>query len=70
MVDFRKGVIILLLCLIGGFIFFMAHRNAKEKVLTFGWIPLIPYVAFYYTLKGIILLISLFTFVRGKKIKW
>ncbi|MBI4981093.1 glycosyltransferase [Candidatus Woesearchaeota archaeon] len=68
--DFRKGLIILFLFIIGGFFFYQAHRNAKEKILGFGWVPLIPYFAFYYTLKGIILILCMVEFVRGKKVKW
>lgn len=68
--DFRKGIIILFLFIIGGFFFYQAHRNAKEKILKFGWIPLIPYFAFYYTLKGIILILCMVEFVRGKKVRW
>jgi cellulose synthase/poly-beta-1,6-N-acetylglucosamine synthase-like glycosyltransferase len=68
--DFRKGIIVLFLFIIGGFFFYQAHRNAKEKILKFGWIPLIPYFAFYYTLKGIILILCMIEFVRGKKVKW
>ncbi len=68
--DFRKGIIVLFLFIIGGFFFYQAHRNAKEKILKFGWIPLIPYFAFYYTLKGIILILCMIEFARGKKVKW
>jgi len=68
--DFRKGFVILFLFVIGILFFYWAHKNAKEKMLTFGWIPLIPYFAFYYTLKGIILLICMVEFIKGKKVKW
>lgn len=68
--DFRKGFIIISLFVIGIYFFYIAHRNANEKMTKFGLIPLIPYFAFYYLLKGAILLLSLFEFTRSKKIKW
>jgi cellulose synthase/poly-beta-1,6-N-acetylglucosamine synthase-like glycosyltransferase len=70
LIDFRKGFIIVFLFLVGFIFFYLAHRNAKERMVKFGWIPLIPYFIFYYLLKGIILLLSLLEFSRGKKIKW
>ena len=68
--DFRKGFIILFLFAIGFFLFYAAHKNGNEKINKFGWIVLIPYFAFYYILKGIILLLSLMQFAQGKKIRW
>ncbi len=68
--DFRIGFLMLSLMLIGLFFFYRAHRNAREKMLKTGWIPLIPYAFFYYTVKGIILLTSLAEFSYGKKMKW
>lgn len=68
--DFRRGFIILFIAAVGGFFFYQAHKNAKEKMLKFGWVPLIPYAFFYYALKGLILLLSLTHFVSKKKIKW
>ena len=68
--DFRKGFLVLFLSFIGIFFFYQAHKNAHEKMLKVGWLVLIPYVAFYYLLKGIILLVSLVEFSRRKKIKW
>jgi len=68
--DFRKGFIVICLFIIGFFFFYQAHKNAKEKIMRFGWIPLIPYFLFYYLLKGLILILSLFEFTRSKKIKW
>ncbi len=68
--DFRKGFIILFLMLIGYFLFYAAHRNAKEKMTRFGLLPLIPYFMFYYTIKGLILLLCFVEFARGKKIRW
>ena len=66
-----KLMFILLLLLVVGFIFFYAaHKSADEKILKFGWIPIIPYFLGYYLLKGTILLISVVKFSRGKKIKW
>ncbi len=70
LIDFRKGVIIVFLGIVGLTLFYLAHKNANEKMIKFGWIPLIPYAFFYYLLKGTILLLSLFEFARGKKIKW
>jgi poly-beta-1,6-N-acetyl-D-glucosamine synthase len=68
--DFRKGFIIAFLFSAGIYFFYLAHRNAKEKMWKFGWLPIIPYFAFYYMLKGIILLLSLVQFSRKKKIRW
>ncbi len=70
LIDFRKGMIIVFLGLVGLILFYLAHKNANEKMIRFGWIPLIPYAFFYYLLKGSILLLSLFEFARGKRIKW
>ncbi|MEK6938932.1 MAG: hypothetical protein AABX04_07885 [Nanoarchaeota archaeon] len=70
LMDFKKIFIIIFLFLIGVFLFYWAHKNAQEKILRFGWIPLIPYFFFYYTLKGIILLLCTVEFVRRKKISW
>ncbi len=70
MLDFQKVFIILFLFGIGFILFYLAHKNAKEKMTKFGIIPLIPYFAFYYLLKGSILLLCLFQFSRGKKLKW
>ena len=68
--DFKKGFIVLFLFIIGGLFFYYAHRNANEKMVKFGWLPLIPYFVFYYLLKGSILLLSLVFFARNKKLKW
>ncbi len=68
--DFKKVFIIFFLFALGAFFFYQAHKNANEKMNAFGWLPLIPYFAFYYLVKGVILLISLFEFARGKKLKW
>lgn len=68
--DFKKGFIIIFLFMIGLYFFYQAHRNANEKIMKFGWIPLIPYFVFYYLLKGSIFLLSLVEFSLGKKIKW
>jgi cellulose synthase/poly-beta-1,6-N-acetylglucosamine synthase-like glycosyltransferase len=68
--DFKQGVIVVFLFMIGFFFFYAAHKNADEKMIGMGWIPLIPYFAFYYLLKGVILLMALFEFSGSKKIKW
>ena len=68
--DFRKGVVLLSIMIIGYLFFYLAHKNAKEKAMNFGLIALIPYFAFYYVLKGTILLLSLVEFAQGKKIRW
>ena len=70
LINFHKTFILLLLMLLGGFFFYYAHQNAKEKMLRFGWIPLLPYAVFYYLLKSGILVLSLVEFSRRKKIKW
>ncbi len=68
--DFRKGFIILSLTILGIYFFYVAHKNANEKINKFGWVPLIPYFAFYYTLKATILILTLFQFTQRKKFKW
>jgi len=53
------------------FFFHQAHKNAREKINAFGLLPIVPFIAFYYLLKGGILLLSMYEFSRkGKKIKW
>lgn len=68
--DFKKSFLIVFIFLVGFFLFYQAHKNANEKVISAGLLSLIPYFAFYYLLKGTILLLSLFEFARGKKVKW
>jgi len=68
--DIRKGILVLSLFIVGIFFFIKAHRNANEKVIKFGLIPMIPYFMFYYLLKGGILLVSMFNFLKEKKLKW
>ncbi|MBI2665039.1 glycosyltransferase family 2 protein [Candidatus Woesearchaeota archaeon] len=58
MMNIKKGFIIIFLFMLTFFFFYIAHRNAREKMTTFGWIPLAPYFLFYYLLKGGILLPS------------
>jgi len=70
LIDFRKSFLIIFIFMVGFFFFYQAHRNANEKMTKMGFIPLIPYFIFYYLLKGIILLLSLFEFTRGRKLKW
>ena len=68
--NFGKGFILSLLLLVGFIFFYQAHKNAREKITTFGWFPLLPYALFYYLLKGFILITSLVEFTRRKKVKW
>ncbi len=68
--DFKLVFVLILLLMIGFFFFYAAHRNAEEKIMKFGWFPIIPYFLVYYLLKGTILLISVAQFSRGKKIRW
>jgi cellulose synthase/poly-beta-1,6-N-acetylglucosamine synthase-like glycosyltransferase len=68
--DVQKLFVFAALFLTGVFFFYKAHTNAKEKINTFGYIPIIPYFAFYYLLKGAILMLSFYEFTRKKKIKW
>jgi cellulose synthase/poly-beta-1,6-N-acetylglucosamine synthase-like glycosyltransferase len=68
--DFKQGFIIAFLFLTGFLFFYLAHKNANEKMTSVGWLPLIPYFAFYYLLKGAILLLTLLEFSRNRKIKW
>ncbi len=68
--DFRKFFVLFCLGTVGFFFFYHAHKNAQEKMLKFGWLPLIPYSIFYYLLKGIILLVCFAEFSRSRKIRW
>ncbi len=68
--DLRKMFIVVFLFAIGFLFFYLAHKNAREKMTKFGWIPLVPYFLFYYLLKGTILLSCMATFTRKKKLKW
>ena len=68
--DFKKGLIITFLFMFSLLFFYLAHRNARERIHKFGWIPLLPYFLYYYLLKGVILLFSLCQFSRRRKIKW
>ncbi len=68
--DFKIAILVVSLFVIGIFLFRQAHHNAGEKITKFGLLHLIPYFAFYYLLKGIILLMSLIEFTRNKKLKW
>ncbi|MBI2102563.1 glycosyltransferase family 2 protein [Candidatus Woesearchaeota archaeon] len=70
LMDFKLLFLVLLLFIIGFIFFYAAHKNAEERISKFGWLPIIPYFAGYYLLKGTILLISLGQFSRGKKMKW
>ena len=53
LIDLRKSFLIVFIFIIGFFLFYQAHKNANEKMTSFGFIPLIPYFLFYYLLKGI-----------------
>jgi cellulose synthase/poly-beta-1,6-N-acetylglucosamine synthase-like glycosyltransferase len=68
--DIKIGILVLVLFMLGFYFFYMAHKNANEKMMKVGLIVLIPYFAFYYLLKGIILLLSFIEYAQGKKIKW
>lgn len=68
--DFKKMFVVLFLFIISFSFFYLAHKNAREKMTAFGWVPLLPYFVFYYLFKGVILLISLIEFSRGKKLRW
>lgn len=70
LMDFKLLFLVLLLFLIGFIFFYAAHKNAEEKISRFGWLPILPYFAGYYLLKGTILLVSLGQFSRGKKMRW
>jgi poly-beta-1,6-N-acetyl-D-glucosamine synthase len=70
LIDFRRIFLIFFIFMVGIFFFYQAHKNANEKMTKWGLLPLIPYFLFYYLLKGIILILSLIEFSRGKKIKW
>ena len=70
MIDFRKGFLVLFLMMIGYFLFWASLRNSREKAYGYGWIPLFPYFAYYYTLKAFILLVCVIKFARRKNVKW
>ena len=56
-VDLPKVLIFGTLFLTSIFFFYQAHKNAKEKFNSFGYLPIVPDFAFYYLLKGTILLV-------------
>ncbi len=68
--DFKKGFVIAFLFSVSLLFFYLAHRNANEKINKFGWIPLLPYFLFYYLLKGVILLLSFWQFTKKQRLKW
>ena len=68
--DIQKLFIVIFLFIIGFFFFYLAHKNAQEKMLKFGWVPVIPYFVFYYLFKGTILLLCVITFTKKKKLQW
>jgi len=68
--DVPKIIIFGALFFTSAFFFYQAHVNAKEKMRGVGYLPVIPYFAIYYLLKGTILIVSLYEFSRGKKIRW
>jgi cellulose synthase/poly-beta-1,6-N-acetylglucosamine synthase-like glycosyltransferase len=68
--DIQKLFIFGILFLTGLFFFYMSHKNAKEKMNAVGLVPIVPYFAFYYLLKGAILMMCFYEFTRRKKIKW
>ncbi len=67
---FRQSFIIIFLFLLTIFFLYQAHKNAREKISKFGWIPLLPYLLFYYLFKGFILLLTFAEFSRRKKVRW
>ncbi len=67
LMDYFKGFIVVVLLMVGAFFFYAAHKNAKEKMAAFGWIPILPYFVFYYLVKGSILLFSIVQFHKSKK---
>jgi len=68
--EFRKVFIFIALITITVTFFYLAHKNANEKMRKHGIFYLIPYFAFYYLLKGSIFIISLGYLTLGKKTKW
>lgn len=68
--DFRKAFIIIFLIIISIYLFYVAHKNAHEKITKFGWIHLIPYFMFYYSVKAYILLATIVKFAWTRKAKW
>lgn len=68
--DMQKGSVLLVLFGVSAFFFWQAHRNGNEKIHPKYYLSIVPYFAFYYLLKGSILLFSMLEFARVKKIKW
>ena len=68
--DIPKIIVFGALFLTSSFFFYKAHKNANVKMNVIGYLPIVPYFVFYYILKGGILILSLYEFGRGKKIKW
>ncbi|MBT4651134.1 glycosyltransferase [Candidatus Woesearchaeota archaeon] len=68
--EFKKIFIFIFLISITFTFFYLAHKNANEKIRKHGYIHFIPYFAVYYLIKGTILILSLIQFSIGKKTKW
>lgn len=68
--DVQRGSVLIILFAVSGFFFWQAHMNSREKIHPSYYLSIIPYFAFYYLLKGGILLLSMLEFVRVRKIKW
>jgi hypothetical protein len=68
--DVQRGSVLIVLFAVSGFFFWQAHINGNEKIHPKYYLSIIPYFAFYYLLKGGILLLSIIEFARVKKIKW
>jgi cellulose synthase/poly-beta-1,6-N-acetylglucosamine synthase-like glycosyltransferase len=68
--NMQQIMILGILFAVSAFFFVQAHSNANEKIHSRYYLSIIPYFAFYYLLKGGILLLSMMEFARVKKIKW
>tara|TARA_Y100000310_G_scaffold345611_2_gene467299 strand:+ start:3213 stop:4517 length:1305 start_codon:yes stop_codon:yes gene_type:complete len=68
--DVQRSSVLIILFAVSGFFFWQAHKNGNEKIHPKYYLSIIPYFAFYYLLKGGILLLSMIEFARVKKIKW
>ena len=59
--DVQRGSVLIVLFAVSGFFFWQAHINGNEKIHPKYYLSIIPYFAFYYLLKGAILMATTFS---------
>ncbi|MBS3098316.1 glycosyltransferase [Candidatus Woesearchaeota archaeon] len=68
--DFGKLVILFLLFIITFILFYLSHKNAREKIRRHGTLYLIPYFLVYYIAMSMIVVVTIFELMIGKRQKW